>query len=146
MAIRPVLISLSATVTDENGQSDEMNLITNGTLEDTPRGCRIEYEENIDEEEPPQRVSLLLEGDVVTMQRAGDYAASMVFAKGQRYEGQYHTPYGYIDMAVFCSLARWRVDDDAGELRLRYQLDVSGQFASMHDMTLQVLFKDGEPS
>ncbi len=144
MAERQVLISLSASATDEEGQQDSMNLITSGTLTDTPRGYRLEYEENLDEDAPPQPITLLMEDGAVTMQRGGDYATGMVFAKDQRYEGQYHTPYGFIDMAVFCSLVRYRMEEGAGELKLRYQLDVSGQFAAMHELTLQILLKDGD--
>ena len=143
MSKRAILISLSATITDDNGQEDALSLVTNGTLETTPAGYRLRYEEHIDEDEPPQPVTLLLEGDSVVMQREGDYETGMVFAKGQRYESQYHTPYGFIDMAVYCSLARYRVDDEAGELRLRYQLDVGRQFVSMHELTLQFLLKEG---
>lgn len=143
MAPRPILISLSATVTDENDQEDTLSLVTNGTLEQTPSGYRVRYEEHLNEDEPPQPVTLLLEGDTVTMQREGDYETGMVFAKGQRCESQYHTPYGLIDMAVYCSLARYRMDEEAGELRLRYQLDVGGQFVSMHELTLQFLLKEG---
>ena len=37
----------------------------------------------------------------MTMERKGDFSNTMVFAKGQRFEGVYHTPYGEMDMAVF---------------------------------------------
>ena len=56
----------------------------------------------------------------------------MVFQKGRRYESQYHTPYGTLDMALYCTRASFAQDLEGGELALQYQLDVSGQYAAMH--------------
>ena len=72
------------------------------------------------------------------MQRCGDFATSMVFEKGCRFEGSYDTPYGSLDMGVFPTLVRYCVDEEAnGEVKLKYQLDLQGQFAAMHELRIR---------
>ena len=81
-------------------------------------------------------VELTLETDIVTMRRSGEYEANMVFRKGQRYEGQYHTPFGSLDLALFCTKAVFKADSQDGEMHLQYQLDINGQFVAMHQLEL----------
>ncbi|MDD3214265.1 MAG: DUF1934 domain-containing protein, partial [Eubacteriales bacterium] len=93
--------------------------------------------------EPPQKIELRISPDSVIMSRKGAFNANMVFMKGQRYESQYQTPYGVLDMALFCTKAEYSSDEEGGELQLQYQLDLSGQFAAMHDMKLHWMRKKG---
>ena len=39
------------------------------------------------------------------MNRKGSIEADMVFEKGKRFESRYRTPYGAMEMAVFCTKA-----------------------------------------
>ncbi len=132
----PVLISLNASASLDGQENDVMSLLTSGELWDENGGYRLVYEESLDESAAPTRVELFLQEGVVTMHRYGDYEANMVFQKGQRYEGQYITPYGIMDLAIFCTKAIYAISPQGGELKLQYQLDINGQFVAMHVMEL----------
>ena len=137
----PILISLDAQSTTEGQPEDTMRLITTGELFENGNDVVIRYEESIDESEPPQKIEITVHDHVITMTRKGTFDANMVFQKGQRYESQYHTPYGDLDMALYCTRASYAADHEGGEVVLQYQLDLSGQFAAVHDMHLHFLRK-----
>ena len=71
-------------------------------------------------------------GKSVSMTRKGTSEGKMVFQKGHRYESQYHTPFGDMDLALFCTRADYQKEKNGGELTLQYQLDLGGQYAAMH--------------
>ena len=54
---------------------------------------------------PPHQVEIAMQKDVISMNRKGSIEADMVFQKGKRFESRYRTPYGAMDMAVFCTKA-----------------------------------------
>ena len=140
----PVLVSLkSCAHRDEAAEDENMSMLTSGQLMVDDTKAIIRYEESIDESLPPQKVEILVEGETVTMNRGGAYSTQMVFRLGCRYEGQYHTPYGDMDLALYCTRLGYDLGDDGGALELSYQLDINGKFAAMHDMELN-LFKQGD--
>lgn len=144
MSAIPVLISLKSTAhRDEAAEDEIMSMLTSGQLEVDDNRAVIRYEESIDESVPPQKVEVLVEDESVTMNREGVYSTQMVFRLGCRYEGQYHTPYGDMDLALYCTRLGYDLGDDGGSLELSYQLDINGRFAAMHDMELH-LFRQGD--
>ena len=144
MTAIPVLISLKSTAhRDEASEDESMSMLTSGQLEVDDTRAVIHYEESIDESLPPQPVEILVEDETVTMNRGGSYSTQMVFRLGCRYEGQYHTPFGDMDLALYCTKLGYDLGDDGGALELSYQLDINGKFAAMHDMELN-LFRQGD--
>ena len=140
----PVLVSLkSCAHRDEVAEDETMSMLTSGQLQVDDTKAIVRYEESIDESLPPQKVEILLEDETVTMNRGGSYSTQMVFRLGCRYEGQYLTPYGDMDLALYCTRLGYDIGDDGGVLELSYQLDINGRFAAMHDMELH-LFRQGD--
>ena len=138
----PILISLDAYTNTDGQPQDTMRLITTGQLFEDDNETVIKYEETLDENEPPHRISITVRDRVITMDRQGSMAANMVFHKGKRFESQYQTPYGVMDMALYCTKAAFTRDNaGGGEIALQYQLDLSGQYAAMHDMKLHFMRK-----
>ena len=138
----PILISLDAHANTDGQPEDTMRLITTGQLFEAKDETVIRYEESLDEGEPQQQISITVRDSVITMSRQGAFFANMVFQKGKRYESQYQTPYGSMDMALYCTKAvHTRTQDGGGEIALQYQLDLSGQYAAMHDMKLHYMRK-----
>ena len=140
MTTIPVLISIRSNAHREDIADDEtMTMLTSGRMELDEDKAVIRYEEALDESMPAQPVEVDVADDCVTMTRGGAYETQMVFRMGSRYEGQYHTPFGDMELAVYCTHLDYEVDEQGGVITLSYQLDLNGQFAAVHELELRLL-------
>ena len=132
-----VLLSVMGWTHDDDEPADSVRLLTTGTMTGGNDAWRIDYTETQPDNESHD-VVLTMDRGVVTMQRTGAYATSMVFEQGRRFEGTYHTPYGELDMGVYSTHVKYRVGEGpVGEVSLTYQLDLQGQFAAMHELRIR---------
>ncbi len=139
----PVLVSIQSCARRDDESEEPISMLTAGTLVLDDDTATVTYQEILDESIPPQTVHVTAKDDAVIMQRDGDYATQMVFHRGQRYEGVYQTPFGSMDMAIFCTRLQYDVNEDGGNIDLMYQMDLNGQFAGMHQMHIQLVVKNG---
>ena len=135
----PVLLSVSGWSQNQGEEDgDAVRLLTTGTLSGQEDAWRIDYTETQPDSSASHDVILKMQKGVVTMERVGDYATSMVFEKGRRFEGCYHTPYGALDMGIYATHVKYNVDEQqTGEVNLKYQLDLQGQFAATHELRIR---------
>jgi len=136
---KKVLLSVVGVVQDVGSEesSDEMRLVTTGELSGEDDSWRLRYIETQPDTAESHKVTFTMKDGVVTMSREGSYHTSMIFSQGNRFEGSYETPYGALDMGVYPTQVKYTVDDARGEVLLKYQLDIGGQFASMREMRIR---------
>ena len=137
---KKVLLSVVGVVQDVGSEetSDEMRLVTTGELSGEENSWQLRYIETQPDSAETHKVTFTMKDGVVTMSREGEYHTSMIFSQGNRYEGSYDTPYGALDMGVYPTQVKYKVDEnDKGEVLLKYQLDIGGQFASMREMRIR---------
>ena len=139
----PVLVSIHSCAHRDDDTEEPISLITSGTLMLDEEKAVVIYQETLDESLPSQTVTVTVKDDTVTMQRDGNYATQMVFVRGQRYEDIYQTPFGDMDIAVFCTRLSYDLTEEGGEIFLVYQMDMNGQFAAMHQMHMEITVKNG---
>ncbi len=138
---KKVLLSVTGIVQDVGMEesSDEMRLVTTGELSGNAEvdSWRLRYTETQPDTAATDKVTFTMQNGVVTMLREGEINTSMIFSQGSRYEGSYNTPYGALEMGVFPTQVKYSVDDARGEVVLKYQLDIQGQYASMREMRIR---------
>ena len=136
---KKVLLSVVGVVQDVGSEesSDEMRLVTTGELSGEDDSWNLRYIETQPDTAETHKVTFTMKDGVVTMSREGAYNTSMIFSQGNRFEGSYETPYGALDMGVYPTQVKYSVDDARGEVLLKYQLDIGGQFASMREMRIR---------
>lgn len=137
-----ILLSLHASASVEGEQGEAIQLLTTGEWTHEKGIDLIRYEEALEDGGNRTQVLLSLQDGGVTMLRQGAYETNMVFRKGQRYESQYTTPFGTMEMAIFCTKVNYSIREQGGALRLHYQLDLNGQYASMHQMEMRFAVKE----
>ena len=138
MRKKQVLVSITGWTREDDMMEDPMRLLTTGTLTGEKDAWRIDYTETEPDDGETHDVILTMDSGVVTMERTGPFATSMVFDQGRRFEGSYHTPYGELAMGVYPTHVQYQVDrDHTGEVNLTYQLDLQGQFAAMHELRIR---------
>ncbi len=134
---KPVLLSVTGMAQNVGQPDDAMHLVTTGYLSGEKDDWRLRYTETQPDSTKPSHVTLSMADGVVTMRRDGEFDTSMVFAKGRRFEGIYNTPYGALDMGVYPTQVRYQVEGAQGEVMLKYQLDLQGQYAAMHELRIR---------
>lgn len=136
----PVLISIRSCARRDDMEEDEtISMIVSGQMELEEDGAVIRYEESLDESLPPQSVTVTVRDEAVTMDRAGEYAANMLFRMGCRFEGLYHTPAGEMELAIYCTRLDYDLGEEGGEIQVSYQLDLNGHFSAVHDMEMHLI-------
>ena len=138
----PVFINLLAIAKYDHMPDYPIQFMTVGKLTySSPEEALLQYVESQQDEETGEimesDISLSLCDGRITMERKGDYSNTMVFAKGQRFEGVYHTPYGEMDMAVYTKEAACRFGSSEGNIHLKYQLNIQGNYASTNELHLE---------
>ena len=138
----PVFINLLAIARYDHMPDYPIQFMTVGNLSYSgPDDARLQYVESQQDEETGEiikaDVCLSLRDGRITMERKGDFSNTMVFAKGQRFESVYHTPYGEMDMAVFTKEAACRFGQAEGNIHLKYQLNSQANYASTNDLHLE---------
>lgn len=144
----PVRINLVSNARyGEEANEFPMQLMTTGHVKHEAGKTLITYTETDRDEESGITVSseicLTVEGQKITMERKGAFSNTMVFAKGRRFEGIYVTPYGEMDMATYTHTVLCDVGEEKGTVRLKYQLDVQGGYASTNELCLEY-FREGK--
>ena len=138
MRNRRVLLSVTGIAQNVDTDDDAMHLVTTGTISGGNDSWKLRYRETQPDSKESHRVTFTMGEGVVTMQREGGYNTNMVFEQGRRFQGNYKTPYGELDMGVFPTKVKYNVDEaDQGEVSLKYQLDIQGQYASMRELLIR---------
>ena len=139
---KPVFINLLAIARYDHMPDYPIQFMTVGQLSySTPQEALLQYVETQQDEETgaimKSDISLSLHDGKITMERKGEFSNTMVFSKGQRFEGIYHTPYGEMDMAVYTKEAACRFGSEEGNIHLKYQLNIQGNYTSTNELHLE---------
>lgn len=130
---KPVWIRLHSEAYDEEGMEEPNDVVLRGSLTGSEKQWVLRYRENVSDD-PDQvemtDVLLVMEQGRVAMHRVGGYGVSMVFDRGRRFEGSYHTPYGDFPMSIYTTQTRCDAREDEGIIELAYELSIQGGDAS----------------
>ena len=138
MKRKKVLLTVTGVTSDFGETDDALRLTTVGTLtKEKDASWKLRYEESQPDTNEKRKVTMTMDRGVVTMARDGSWGTNMVFQQGRRFETSYNTPFGAFGMGIFPTQVNYTVDDDgAGEIALKYQLDIQGQFTSVNDLKI----------
>ncbi len=144
MRAKPVRLTVTGVAYNRNEEDEAMRLTTFGTLSGSPKQWKLRYTERQADSDEKHDITMTMGEGVVTVARKGAFGSDLVFQQGHRYEGSYRTPYGDLSMGIFPTQVDYKVSDDgAGEVSLRYQLDIQGRYTSVHK--LDIAFESSKP-
>ena len=134
---RPVRLTVTGVAFNRNEEDEAMRLTTFGTLSGSPGKWKLRYSERQADSGEKHDIVMTMDGDVVTVARKGTFGSDLVFQQGRRYEGSYRTPYGNLAMGIFPTQVDYQVSDEGeGAVSLRYQLDIQGNYTSVHKLDI----------
>ena len=118
-----VLISITG-VQSAGGESDTVELTTEGLMEPLDDGWLLRYEES----EATGMVGVTTELRVgrsgVVLERTGAMSSLLVLEKGKRHLCRYETGYGPLMLGIYTKEIDNRLKNDGGELHFHYTMDV----------------------
>lgn len=84
------------------------------------------------------RTTLKIKEDYVSMIRFGDSPTQMVFEKGNCSTGYYETPFGALSVGVTTNSMSVDMNDDGGEVKLDYFVQLNGSAPVRNGLHLQI--------
>ncbi len=125
------------TVEDSN---DSVELKTMASYV-TKNGSRyITYKEyDVQDPKKKYRTTVKVGKDgIVTVMKGGEESHNMILEKGVRHKCEYVTSYGIISLGVYTEDINIDLDDNGGELTVRYSIDIQSELASTNELHLQI--------
>ncbi len=137
MKSKPVRLTVTGVAYNRNEEDEAMKLTTFGTLSGDPNQWKLRYTERQADSNEKHDIIMTMGGGMVTVERKGAFGSDLVFQKGHRFEGSYRTPYGNLPMGIFPTQVDYRISEEGeGEVSLRYQLDIQGNYTSVHKLDI----------
>ncbi|NLX83221.1 MAG: DUF1934 domain-containing protein [Clostridiales bacterium] len=137
MRNKPVKLTVTGMAYNRNEEDEAMHMTTFGTLSGDSKRWQLKYTERRSDSDEKHDITVTMGEGVVKVARKGAFASDLVFRKGHRFEGNYNTPYGVLNMGIYPTQVEYSVNQDGdGAVNLRYQLDIQGRYTSVHKLDI----------
>jgi uncharacterized beta-barrel protein YwiB (DUF1934 family) len=132
-----VIISVKGTQTSEQDDNN-LELVTEGKYYKKGNTYFITYKESEVTGMEGTTTTLKVVDGVVTLMRFGSINSQMIFEKGQKHISYYDTAYGAFMIGVYASHVDIRVDDNGGEIKVDYALEIDNNKTGDNDFHMQI--------
>lgn len=123
-----------------DGESDSIELQTPASYT-TKNGSRYitykEYDANHPSRIYRTTVKIDKEG-IVTIMKGGEERHQLILEKGVRHKCEYFTSFGSLSLGIYTESINNALDDNGGELDVRYSIDIQAELASINELHLSI--------
>ena len=130
------------TITGIQNGTENVELITEGFLEENEKTLILEYSETEISGMDGTKNIITINDSMITLAREGEVKTSLYFEQGKRFIGSYETELGTLSMSVFPTLVTSQHDEKSGTVDLEYELDLEGE-QSVNRLSLSYKKLDG---
>lgn len=120
----------------EREDSEKIELETEGYLWKEKDSICLSYNESKTTGFEDSVTTIKICGTTVSIDRTGEYSASMIVEKNKERYGHYLTPMGGIDVGTRTYEVKNEIDENGGSVYLRYGLYVNGAFMNLTNMLI----------
>lgn len=135
---KSVLITLHGTQTYEDQESEQVELITEGTLEQTSDGWALSYEESDLTGLKGATTTFQIAPGKITLLREGTLNSQMVFEKGAFHESLYEMEFGALMITVCASKVEYAITEQGGTMDLVYAIEVEQSAAGLIEYHMDI--------
>lgn len=127
------------TITTKQAElNEDLTFTTHSECVETNEGLKLNYEENLTEEDVVN-TQLLIGEDSVMVQRQGDIGGNMFFKKTTTYETHYNAMGGLsLDMKIFTTNLDILKEENGISAKIDYQLFLAGASVGKMGMDIKV--------
>ncbi len=137
----PVMLSICGKQNYIDQEPEVIELVTEGTLENTGNGWEICYEESDLTGLEGAFTSFLVEQDKITLTRTGNLTSQMVFRVGVRHESLYNMGFGVLLITVNATKIQHELTENGGYVDLSYGIEIEQTAAGNIDYRLEIKTK-----
>ena len=135
---KPVMLSLRGRQAYLDQEPDEIELITEGTIEFSDGGWNVQYEETGLTGMDGVTTTFRVEPDKIILTRTGKLQSEMIFEMGVKHESLYQMDFGALLISVCATRIIVQLDDNGGFIDLIYSIDIENSAAGTVDYHLQI--------
>ena len=136
-----VVLSLRGRQTYDGQEPDEIELVTEGTMEFRDGGWDISYEESELTGLAGVTTTFRVEPDKVILSRTGNLRSEMVFQTGVPHDSLYQMAFGTLMITVCAKSVFFDIVPDGGVVDLVYSIEIEKNAAGMVDYHLEIRAK-----
>jgi len=134
----PVMLTIHSEQDIDTPQQDNMELLTEGTMNFTPDGLTLTYQESALTGMEGTTTVVERSGSRVVLRRMGTVSSQMVFEQGRQHTSLYETPYGELSIDIQTGYLRNTVTENGGLLEIRYSISVEHASAGKNRFRMKV--------
>lgn len=128
-----VIISVKGTQSSSNQEPNILELVTEGKYYKKGNAYFITYRESQVTGMEGTTTTLKIVDGVVTLMRFGSVNSQFIFEQGQKHLSYYDTSYGNFTVGVYANEVDVKVNDDGGEIRVDYKLEIDNNKSGEND-------------
>lgn len=128
---KTVVLSVRGQQSYAEQDPETIELVTEGTLEQTENGWKISYEESELTGLQGVKTTFMVEGKTVTLVRNGKLNSQMVFCEGESHDSLYQTEFGTLMLTVCATKVEANLDWDGGAIDLCYHIEIEQNAAGV---------------
>ena len=136
-----VVLSLRGRQSYDGQEPDEIELVTEGTMEFRDGGWDISYEESELTGLAGVTTTFRVEPDKVILSRTGNLRSEMVFQTGVPHDSLYQMAFGTLMITVCAKSVFFDIVPDGGVMDLVYSIEIEKNAAGMVDYHLEIRAK-----
>mgnify|MGYP000894724705 CR=1 FL=1 len=135
---KSVIISVTGNQNTEHGDSNILELVTEGRYYKEDNAYYITYNESEVTGLEGTTTTIKIVDDIVTLMRVGSVNSQFVFQKGRRHISYYDTLQGAFTIGVFANSVDVKMDDNGGEISVDYQIEIDNNKTGYNDFCMSI--------
>ncbi len=111
-----------------------------GTFTEIGNKKYITYKEYDDENPGKYRLSVIKfeDTDFITLIKNDAHQSKLILEKGKRHHSPYYTEFGVLMVGIFTNSIDFYFSENAGELNIKYSIDINSNFVSTNEVTVKI--------
>ena len=137
-----VVLSIRGRQSYAGQEPDEIELVTEGILEEKENGWELQYQESDMTGLEGVTTSFCVEPQKITLSRTGKLNSQMVFQEGVFHDSLYQMEFGAMMITVCASKVDWNLSKQGGVIDLVYGIEIEQNAAGVIDYHLEIISKE----
>ncbi len=133
-----VVLSLKGRQSYVDQEPDEIELVTEGVLENYRDGWKLSYDESDLTGLAGVHTTFFVEPNRVTLKRTGKLNSEMVFQEGIPHDSLYQLEFGALMITVCATRVDFNLSEKGGTIDLLYSIEIEQNAAGQIDYHLEI--------